>query len=664
VFGRRRKPGEQERPQDEAAQLIAEGNRLEDRGEHAQACALYRQAIAMAPQLADAHLNLGIGLEASGDAAGAMACYEKALALEPRSAAANYNLGKLLYSRGAPDRARPLLARALEIRADFLDARLVHAYVLHAMGELPAAAAELAAVLRHRPGDLSLRVILAQIRQALGDLAGAAAELEVVLSIKPDWKEALYNYGTAVMAQGREPEAERALRRVLELDPDFRLAYRMLGSLLHRQGRIDELLELCRAGRDRRPGDLDLESFELFALLFSDGLSEEELFRRHRDFGERLEGAHTVRIGKGDRRRAKDRLRIGYLSGDLNYHPVGLFLLPVLERHDRDGFETYCYAVEGRRDEFTRRLAGAAHVWRDAGALSDEQLAELVRGDEIDILVDLAGHSGTSRLGVFARQPAPVQASWLGYLNTTGLSRIHYRITDRICDPEPLTQQWHTERLLRLPDSQWCYRPFVAAPHAQRPALSANGFVTFGSFNQAAKLSRRTLSLWAKILDGVPSARLLVAGVAKGAAEEVLRRRLLLAGADAARVQFAPFLPVKDYLQLYAQVDIALDPMPYSGGTTTCDALWMGVPVLTLPGRRSASRSAASVLTAAALTEWICQDEADYLRRALAFAADSDHLAALRLSLRERLRASPLMDERRFARSLEDAYRQMYRSQA
>ncbi len=618
----------------------------------------------MAPQLANAHLNLGIGLEASGDGAAAIACYEKAIALEPHNAAANYNLGKLLYSRGAPDRARPLLARALELRPDFIDARLVHGYVLHALGELPAAASELAAVLRHRPEDLALRVILAQIRQTLGDPAGTAAELEAVLSLKPDWKEALYNYGTAVMAQGREAEAETALRRVLELDPDFRLAYRMLGSLLHRQGRIDELLELCRAGRRRRPEDLGLESFELFALLFSETLPEDELFRRHRDFGERLERGHTPRICKAESRRATDRLRIGYLSGDLNYHPVGLFLLPVLEHHDRDGFETYCYAVEGRRDEYTRRLAAATDGWRDAGALSDEQLAELVRRDQIDILVDLAGHSGTSRLGVFARQPAPVQASWLGYLNTTGLSRIHYRITDRICDPEPLTQRWHTERLLRLPDSQWCYRPFVTAPHSKRPALFANGFVTFGSFNQAAKLSSRTLSLWAKILDGVPSARLLVAGVAKGAAEEVLRRRLLLAGADTARVKFAPFMPVKDYLQLYAQVDIALDPMPYSGGTTTCDALWMGVPVLTLPGRRSASRSAASVLTAAALGEWICEDEAEYLRRALAFAGDADHLAALRLSLRERLLASPLMDEPRFARSLEGAYRQMYRSEA
>ena len=620
--------------QDAADRLIAEGNRAEDGGDPASACALYRRAAALAPRHARAHINLGIGLEAMGDSAAAIAAYEQALVADPPNPAASYNLGKLLYSRGELAEAERLLQQALSSRPDFPDARLVYSYV---------------------------RAERFHVLETQGDLAAAVLELEAVLALRPDWTQALYNYGTTLMKLGRDGEAEAALRSVLSREPGFVLAYRMLGNLLHRHGRVREIIEICRAGRAGLPEDFDLESFELLELNFVDDVSEDVVARAHRAFGARLERAFAPRFTlRPDRAAAQRKLRIGYVSSDFDYHPVGLFMLPVIEGHDRSRFEVCCYATSTKADDFTRRLSSRSDVWRNAHALSDAQLAQLVHDDRIDVLVDLAGHSGVCRLGTFAQQPAPVQVSWLGYLNTTGLSRIQYRITDRHCDPAGLTEHLHTERLVRLPNSQWCYRPFVSVPHAPVPPLRGNGHVTFGSFNQIAKISPTTRALWKRILNAVPDSRLLVAGGADERSAAGLLDELAAAGVARKRVTVVPFAPVQDYLRRYDAVDIALDPTPYSGGTTTCDALWMGVPVVTLPGPRPASRSAASILSTVGLREWIAQTPDDYVRLAVGFARETDRLAALRTSLRDRMRGSPLMDEKKFVLDLELAYRRMW----
>ena len=620
--------------------LIAEGNRAESAGALPQACDLYRRAVASAPRYAKAHLNLGIGLEALGDAAGAAGCYESALALDAAHPFASYNLGKLLYTRAELPRARQLLEQALRSRPEFPEARIVLAYVLQAQGELTRAA-------------------LFHILDAQGDFAGAAAQLEIVVREQPDWTEALYNYGRTLMRLERDAEAEAALRRVLVLDPGFVLAYRMLGNLLHRQGRVDEILELCARALARDPDQLEIASFELFLLNFSDGISAEALYQRHRAFGERLEGAQPPAFSFARAAEPGRRLRIGYLSGDLHSHPVALFLLPVLERRDRAGFEICCYGTSTQADDFTRRVAAQADRWRDAAASTAAELAQAIHADGVDILVDLSGHSGISRLGVFALQPAPVQAAWLGYLNTTGLTRIRYRLTDAVSDP-PGAERLHTETLLRLPHSQWCYRPFVQAEAAAAPPCLRERRVTFGSFTQVAKLSPATLALWGAILRRLPEARLTVFGVAPGRANDELLQRLAAAGIGAERVSLVPFAPLREYYGGFAKVDIALDSTPYSGGTTTCDALWMGVPVLTLPGSRPTSRSAASILTTLGLTDWIASSPEDYVERAARASRNPALLAGLRSTLRARMQASPLMDEARFTRDLESLYRQMW----
>ncbi len=680
---------------DAADRLITEGNRAEERGELLQACELYRQALALAPGYVKGHVNLGIACEALGDSAGALRSYEMALATDPANPAANYNLGKLLYARGDSSRAEQLLTCALRGRPDFPEARIVLASVLASHGKLHEARAEFEAVLQQRPSDFGAlyhyAAVLRQmnrpddaagaLRRALaidpsnadahaalsdvlsvqGNMAGAITELEAVLAVRPDWVDALYNYGCLLRRQLRLEEAEDAFRRAIAGQPGHASAYRMLGEVLLAQCRADEAFELYRRARRECPDDFGLESAELFALCASERISDADLFARHVAFGKRIEEAYPpstrpFRNARDPRR----RLRIGYLSGDFRYHVVTLFMLPVLERHDRSAYEVFCYSTTDMSDGYTRQVSAHADVWREATGLSELQLAEAIASDEIDILVDLAGHSGISQLATMSRRPAPVQATWLGYLNTTGLTRIQYRISDRFADPAGITDRYHTEALIRLPHSQWCYRPFLSPPVAATPPCAKNGVVTFGAFHQAIKISPATRRLWARILEETADSRLLVMGVPAGRAEAELRRDLTRPGIAPHRITTVPYGSLQEYLRRFDAVDIALDTMPYSGGTTTCDALWMGVPVVTLPGSRSVSRSATSVLSSVGLTEWIAQDAEDYVGRAVRFAAQPERLAELRGSLRDRMRASPLMDEVGFTRGLEQAYRQMW----
>lgn len=683
-------------PIEAADRLIAEGREAENGGRVQEACDRYREAVALAPQHAAGHLNLGVGLEAAGDSDGALKCYEAVLAIDPGNAYASYDLGKLLFVKGALPEAERHLRAALERKPEFPDAHVVLANLLDTRGDAAGAAAVFEIAIRQRPedfgawfgyGQVLLKLkreadaesalkralaldpastdahgTLSELYQARGDFAAAAGHLEAVLKQRPDWADALFSYAHALMRMHRFDEAEAALVRIIALEPGRESAQQARMDILLRGGRIGEMLELCRALRARAPERSEYESNELFALNFPDGISAEELFARHKAFGERLEKAVAPRFLPFTNDRDPDRrLRIGYVAGEFYYHPTARFLIPLVERHDRSKFETYCYSVGVFPDAMTDQLKAVADVWREARATSDMELAEAVHRDRIDILIDLSGHSGISRLPVFALQPAPVQATWLGYLNTTGLTRIQYRISDPNCDPPGLTDRLHTEKLVRLPYIQWCYRPFVAVDAARAAPSEMNGFMTFGSFTQIAKLTAPMLSLWARILQEAPDSRLVIAGVPEGRIQGELLAALARDGVHSSRVTLSPFVQGQAYFRSFDRVDIALDPSPYSGGTTTCDALWMGVPVLTMPGLRSTSRSAASILRTVRLEDWIASSPEDYVRRAVQFACERETIAVLRRSLRERMRGSPLMQEAQFARDMEQIYRAMWR---
>lgn len=611
----------------QARALIEAGNKAEGEGRLAEARGLYEKALAAAPRLAAAHLNLGAVLEAGGDPAAAERAYRALLAFEPENPFANYNLANLEAARGDAAAAEQLLRKAL----------------------------------REKPAFPEAHVALSNLLDQAGRGEDALACLRTAIEQRPDYAGAWFNMGALLRRLDRLDEAEDALRRAIGLDPAYLPARLALVGLLRGAGRTDDALrcfdEAPGAARDWAP----LESAWLLTALHAE-VADEELFARHRRFAERLEAAHALARhahSRGDD--AERRLRVGYVSADFRVAPLAAFMMPVLAHHDRARFEVHCYMTGRTRDPIGEELRRLADRWHEAAAMDDAALAAAIAAERIDILVDLDGHAGEMRLGTFARQPAPVQATWLGYLHSTGMRAIAYRLTDAQCDPPGLTERLHTEQLVRLPDSQWCYRPMLSVPHAKAPPCERNGFITFGSFNHPAKLVGPARRAFHEVLARVPGSRLLVAGVGSQRTAEQLRREIIGGSIDAARVQVLPRMDLDRYFPLFDDVDIALDSLPYSGGTSTCDALWMGVPVVTAPGTRSASRSCASLLASAGLGDWIAASPAGYAELAASKAADRRALAGLRATLRQRLRASPVMDEARFTRALEAALRGMWR---
>ena len=376
----------------------------------------------------------------------------------------------------------------------------------------------------------------------------------------------------------------------------------------------------------------------------------------HQRFGEMMRRAS----GRGQEgfALARDpgrRIRIGYLSPNFSRHSVGYFVEPVIRHHDRSRFEIYCYYSHPLTDETTRRIRGLADGWRDIAAADDDAVETMIRNDRIDILVDLAGHSKGNRLGVFARKPAPIQMTWLGYPDTTGLDAVDYRITDRVADPEPEAEQRHTERLLRIDDIFLCYQPPADSPPAGARASPASKMV-FASCNNIAKLNEPTIRAWGQILSQVPESRLIVKSAPLGYADTVDRVLECFEqnGIDTARIELRGWISDRrQHLDFYSGVDIALDTFPYNGTTTTCEALWMGVPVVSLAGTAHMSRVGVTILRCAGLPEFIAGSVEEYVAIAIAIAQDGAQRAALRASLRNKLLASPLLDHTGFTRKLE-----------
>jgi predicted O-linked N-acetylglucosamine transferase (SPINDLY family) len=384
------------------------------------------------------------------------------------------------------------------------------------------------------------------------------------------------------------------------------------------------------------------------------------LFLEHRRWAERHAAPLAAEARPYANDPAPDRpLRVGYVSPDLREHPVASFLTPVLAHHDRSRFHVTCYADVARPDGVTRHLQTLADAWRDLPGRSDAQVADLIQADSTDILVDLAGHTACNRLLVFARKPAPVQVTHFGYPNTTGLSTMDYRISDRYADPPGRTEAYHTEELVRLPEVAWCYRPLAAPEVTPLPARAA-GHVTFGSLNNLAKITPQAIALWSELLRAVPGSRLVLLTGAGSQADQRLHDLFGQHGIDRARLELLGRRPRDRYLALYQEMDIALDPFPYNGGVTTCDALWMGVPVVTLAGESYVSRQGVALLSNLGLDDWVAGAPDAYVDIATRWAHDVEGLGRLRAGLRERMTNSPLTDGLRFTRFLAEAYRWMW----
>lgn len=604
------------------ARAALQANRLDE------ASALYEQVCRVDRLDPDAWFMWGAVAGLQGRHANAVERFRRSLELRPKHAQAHYNLGIALRSQGHWEDAVVSFREAVRLDPGYADAHDCLGHALISLNRLEEAATALEESLRLRPGNAEMRS----------------------------------NLGSVYQAQGALSQAEACYREALRLKPDLASGFDNLGSVLSAQGRHEEAIEVYRAGLARNPNDARAHSNLLLTLNYLE-LDPFTVLEEHQKWGERHGRAFGTQSYTNGPEPAR-RLRIGYVSPDFREHSVAYFIEPVFAAHDRSQFEFFCYSDVPRPDAITARLRSHVAQWRDTAGWSDQRVAEQVTADRIDILVDLAGHTAGNRMGVFARKPAPLQVTYLGYPNTTGLTTIDYRITDAVADPFG-QEAYYREKLLRLPGCFLCYRPPEEAPDVGPLPLEQNGYVTFGSFNNLAKLQPLVLDAWAQLLKSVPGSRLLIKNPSLRDADTRNRLAAIFEErrAENGRVRLlGSTRTTREHLAVYNQIDVALDTFAYNGTTTTCESLWMGVPVVSLTGRTHSGRVGATLLGAAGLSDWVAASTEEYIQKAAHLGNDPVSLGALRAGLRDRLRHSPLCDQGRFTRELEIELRRIWRS--
>ncbi|MFI4976941.1 MAG: tetratricopeptide repeat protein [Caulobacterales bacterium] len=675
------------------------GNALTAQGKFAEAVACFERVLALKPDDAEVHNNLGNALKAQGKFDKSADEYERAIILRPGYAEAHYNLANVLQEQKRLDEAIARYGMALELKPNYLAAHnnLGNALMAKTMPQRALASYEAAlalspddaetnnnvanALLALRGSDeaaaryeraLALNSDYAEAHNGLGvilrekyDVTESIVRFERALELKPDFAEARYNLALAFDAAGRLEEAIAGHKLALELKPDYAEPHNALGGTYMSRGDLDQAVAHYREALTLKPDFDTARSNYLLCLNYTDE-TPAAIFEEHLRWDEiHALAAPSPDFAHGNDRSPARRLRVGYVSGDFKHHSVAWFLAPLLSAHDRAVVEIYCYAEVAKqdRDRMTARFEALPDHWLFTVGMSDEALAARVKADAIDVLVDVAGHTACNRLAMFALKPAPVQVTWLGYPNTTGLSAMDYRMVDAVTDPPGVADAFASETLVRLDGGFLCYEPLPDAPEPAPPPSLAKGFVTFGSFNNPAKLGASTLDAWALLLARAPQTQLLLKG---GSFKDERTRSQFHAwfadrGVAPDRVRLlGPTASPVDHLALYGEIDIALDPFPYNGTTTTCEAFWMGVPVVALLGDRHAGRVSASLLTRVGLEDLIAKDLDDYLDIAMRLAADRQRLVDIRRSLRPRMAASPLGDAAAFAAKVERAYRQMW----
>lgn len=607
------------------------GITLNDLGRLEEAEECLRRALQIDANFADAHCNLGSALQDIGRFPEAETSFQRAIQLQPNSAIAHYNLGNLLKEQGRFGEAEASYRRALNIKPDYAQA-------------------------------------LSNLGVTLNDLA-RPAEAEVnlrrALEIKPDYAEAHSNLGNTLKELGRLGEAEISYRLALKLKPDLAEIHNNLGILLQDMGHLHDAETSYRKAIELKPDYDKAQSNLLFLLNYNPEISPAFAFEEARQYGQRITKKATFPFTKWPCATEHKRLRIGFVSGDFRNHPVGYFLENLLKNLDQTSLELIAYPTDYWTDELTLRIKPYFTAWKPLCGLNDEAAARLIHSDRVHILIDLSGHSRYNRLPVFAWKPAPVQVSWLGYFATTGVTEIDYLIADQVTLPESEENNF-TETIWRLPETRLCFTPpEVDVNVSALPALT-NGYITFGCFNNLAKMNDSVVALWSRVLASAPNSRLFLKSKQLG--ETSIRQLTIVRfaehGIDADRLILEGAESRAKYLAAYHRVDIALDPFPYPGGTTTVECLWMGVPVLTLAGQSFLFRQGAGFLMNAELPEWIATSHDQYVARAVAHVAAMQELSELRKRLRQQMETSPIMDGKRFATYFAAALQAMWRERS
>lgn len=683
-------------PDDGDAQL-ALGRALRALDRPKEARAHLEAAARLLPDDADAHFQLAQLLEGEGEPSAAFSQYAAARKAAPDLPAIPAAQAALCQSQGKKDEAERLYRESLALKplaevhtafAGFLaglEGRLDEAIMqyeaavqldpnnpqawnnlsgpLKLRGRLKECVAALRKAVALAPGNALIHNNLALALRLEEGCADALTHAQLAIQLKPNYADAYVNLGYILNLLGQHQAAVQAMEKAVAIDPTNAVYQGALGHVLNGQGAVEAAIAAFKKSLEADPLSALVRSNLLMTLCYSPKFSPEDLFEEHRRFGE----IHEKQAPKPLFANAKEperRLRVGYVSPDFRTHSVSYFFEPVLAAHDRGKVEIYLYANHLHGDAVTERLRAMADHWREIRGLSDDEAFDLIQRDGIDILVDLAGHSADNRLLLMARKPAPIQGTWIGYPHTTGLRAIDFRFTDAVADPVGDCDRWHTERLIRLPDGFLCFRPPEDAPEVEPIKPRQAGQCIFGCFNNQAKVSPYVTALWAEILRALPESMLMIKNRSMDdprARGEILER-FAGYGINPERVKTVGRIPGRGgHLAAYNLIDISLDTHPYSGTATTCESLWMGTPVLTLAGRTHVSRVSASLLHRVGLDDLVATTPDDYVAKAVALALDHDRLAGLRLDLRARLQASPLLDRKRFAHTVEAAYRDLWR---
>ena len=572
----------------------------------------------------------------------------QALRLNPRSALAEMRLGAARLALNLAAEAETHFRRALKLDPNLPEAWSHLVVALRKLGQPSEARRACEQLLRVNPTSLEARQTLATLTADLDGFAAALPGLRELASLAPHAAVHGCNLGLALITLGKLSEGAAALDRALSIDPHFAPALVGRAFALQQAHRIPEAAAAYELALAQDPKHAGAASARLLCLNYLDTVSAEQLYVEHRQFGQRIEGALpplTHRQLLTTDRDPDRRLRLAFFSPDLRNHSVAYFLEPLLRHLDREQFEVVLYHDHFTVDATSERLRAHASLWRNFVGLPHAAVEARIRSDAPDILVDLAGHTGFNRLPLFARRLAPVQLSYLGYPNTSGLAAMDFRFTDALADPHGLADRLHSEKLIRFSSCAWVYEPPSSAPDLSTPPSASDPArpFSFGSFNNLSKVTPSTLRLWAQVIAAVPGSQLVLKG--SGLDPKRLQPQLAAAGFSPAQVRLLPLRPgFAEHLASYGEIDVALDPFPYNGTTTTCEALWMGRPVVTLAGDRHAARVGASLLSAIGHADWVAQSPDDYVRIARQLSSDRSALASACLSLRDHLRASPLLD--------------------
>ncbi len=604
-------------------------------------------------------LAIAIDLHQAGKMREAVTLYREILSRDPNNAAALNAMGMAAAQSNQFDHAATLIARAVELAPN--DAAFLNnlGIIRTQQKQLDQAEACWRKAISLAPDYFEPMNSLALLMAQQDNTEEAIQLFRRAAQIQPNNPITHRNLASALRNEWKFREAEAVCLRAAELDPDDTQNLNDLGDSILQQGRAIEAAQVWRRATAEHPTRFVLRNNLLLTLHYDPNITNEELQAEHLSFGADLAKEFPrVILPPRDRDPARP-IRVGYVSPYFCRHAVATFVEPILRSHDHSQFIITCYADSRRKDDLTTRCKGFADAWHDTATLSTNELTDLVLKNRDDILVDLTGHISGSRLPVFARKPAPIQVTYLGYQNTTGLDAMDYRITDAAADPPGIPDRFYTERLVRLP-CFFCYQPpDIPVEVGPLPAMK-NDYVTFGSMNTPAKLNERVIALWSPLMKQVERSRITLLINEPGEGDDRFMDMFAENGIDNDRVNFVGRSPKPKYLELFNEIDIGLDPLPFSGHTTTCDALWMGVPVVTLAGDRYASRMTTSVLEHLGAPEWIAQTPDEYVKIASALAGDLSSLSQIRSGLRQRLETSTIADDRTFTRNLEAAYRRMW----